>query len=410
MPDPTAEFAARLNDPAAWKINRAVPIFEAHETEFPEERDNSGKVIRPARKVKVTEADLEEICQNMIEDQHAGHYGMLTAGHLDPKKKETEQPDLFGFRLNPRIMPTGPDQKPRLVVDEYIIPDKYAERGKYPYRSADYYPGIQTIDSVALLKRRPRLRLGTFAYEDAERGECYRYAMGAMGPGNGTMPMTGGGASPPPETDEEKKLFEKFRDYLCRTYGLNKEWPAPAPETGMGGPPSDNRNPAIAAAGVNGEVTPMADDAKVLQYQAEVAQYKAEVEKLREADAKRAAELEGIRLERDQERCAALLYQLDVEQYKLTDEEKAKELKKLLATPAADRDERVKELRSIYAARKVPAGKVELYQGHVEGGTAASDPHKAPSYHEAAMAYMYAHPGTQYLAAVDIVKREAAKA
>jgi hypothetical protein len=39
----------------------------------------------------------------------------------------------------------------------------------------------------------------------------------------------------------------------------------------------------------------------------------------------------------------------------------------------------------------------------------AGDPHKAPSYHDAAMAYMYAHPGTQYHAAVEIVQKNASK-
>lgn len=416
MPDATANFADLMNDPKRWVINRAVPIFEPHTAHFSEVRDGD-RVLRPARTVKVTEAELAEIASEMAASEAAGQYGAITAGHLDPAKREADQAEVFGFHRNPRLMKTGPDQKTRLVVDEYLYPDKAKERGQYPYRSADYFPSAKEIFGVAVLKRKPRLKLGTFAYEDAERGECYQYAVpGAMTPpGADTMDaaqpsdlaVMEAETDEPEETKEEKELFDKAFKYFQREYGMKIKDKQPA---------APGANPESDAMATDPKNTAPKTDDKADQYavqyaalQTEVAQYKAEIESLKSADAARKAELEGIRLERDQERCSALLYQLEVEQYQLTGDEKDKEIKKLLALPAAERPDRVQELRSIYAARKVPSGKIATYAGHVEGGD-ANDPHKMPSYHEAALQYMRDHIGVQYHAAVENVKATTSKA
>jgi hypothetical protein len=138
-------------------------------------RDSDGRILRPARTVRVTDEDLEEIVNETASAEAAGQYGILTIGHRDPAKPESDQPAVVGFLKNPRIAVTGPDRRKRIVFDEYIRPEMHAKRGEYPYRSVDYYPTARQVFGAAILKSKPRLNLGTFAYVSGRHGECFPY-------------------------------------------------------------------------------------------------------------------------------------------------------------------------------------------------------------------------------------------
>lgn len=411
--DPTMEFLSRLNEPGRWVINRAVPIFRPHRRVT---KDKDGKEIV----IEVTEADLPEIAANMLAlEQDEGVVIRVTPGHVrtvhadGTAVKETENPPLFGFNLNPRVGTFGPKNTPAVLVDEYLFPDRADERKNYPYRSAEYFHGPKVIRGVALLKRDPFLDLGMVTY-DAAAG-CYHYAMGSdmadeKTAANPVANPEEGKAQPPAETPEEAKLFEKMREYLCRKYALGDKWPAAESKKPRNDVQPDEEKPKV-------EVTPMETD-KVpalyeqkltdlrTDYERKLAEVKTEAEK---RSGELLARLSGLELERDQERCQMLLYSLEREGFSFTAEQKTKELGKLCKTPAADREERVKELRSIYAEAKVPAGRIELYEGHVEGGSNPNDPNAAPWYHAGAIQHMLAHPGMQYEAACQHVQSTAAK-
>jgi hypothetical protein len=206
-----------------------------------------------------------------------------------------------------------------------------------------------------------------------------------IGAANGTLPD---GAEQkdkaPAHTPEEERLFEKFRQYLCARYGLDESWPATRqpdekkPETGTD------------------SVTPMSDDAAAVAYQQQIEEL--------------TARLVGLELERDQERCSTLFYALEAEGFRFSDDEKKKELAKLVKISAAERQDRVTELRAIYAGRKVPEGRLDLYRGKVEpdGSGDERSPFARPWYYEQAVAYMMANPGTTYDAAVEHAKKTAA--
>jgi hypothetical protein len=175
--DGATEFAAKLNDPSRWKINTAVPYFESHTTHFQEVRDADGRILRPARTVSVTDAELEEIAAETARMEAAGQFGTITPGHKRGGKAEKDQPPVWGYLRNPRVMASGPGGKKRLVFDEYLYPQHHAERGQYPYRSVDFFPQVKQVFGAAVLKQRPRLNLGTFAYTSGSRGEAFPYSI-----------------------------------------------------------------------------------------------------------------------------------------------------------------------------------------------------------------------------------------
>jgi hypothetical protein len=175
--DGSAEFTAALNDPSRWKVNRAVPYFEAHTTHFAEVRAADGRILRPARTVTVSDDELEQIAAETARMEAAGQFGTLTPGHKRDGKAEHEQPPVWGYLKNPRVVASGPGGKKRLVFDEYLYPQHHAERGQYPYRSVDFFPRVKQIFGAAVLKQRPRLNLGTYAYVSGTRGDCFPYSI-----------------------------------------------------------------------------------------------------------------------------------------------------------------------------------------------------------------------------------------
>lgn len=396
--DPTMEFVQRLADPNLWVIRRGVPIFKPHEQAFPEMRLSDGRII-PARVNKVTEADLLTIASNMQKAERSATFPVARIGHFnqDPLAKEAEQPETIGVYVNPRVGTFGPKDEPCILADEYILPEKDAARKNLLHRSSEYFGQSKTIKGIALLARPPMLDMGMVGFADGEF--AYHYSMGAMGPTNAAPP-------PPPAdefTPEQKALYEGMRRYMCTTYGLDQNWPAQLP-TPEGNAVADANTPDP---NKPGPVTPMQNQEVAALYQ------QFEAFKTQSAGEKQAlaAQLDGLRLERDHERCQAMIDTLRAENYQLTPEEVTKEVGKLAKLPIAERDDRVKEVRAIYAERKVPGGMIDLYHGLNEPGSSVDpkDPYGTPWYHEQAKQYMMQHIGTTYAAACSHVQATAAK-
>ena len=413
-PDPTLEFARRMDDPTAWVVNRRVPLFKAHERHFPAVVTRTGETV-PARTVRVTGPDLYQIAAEVARLERLGVYGRITPGHIAQDRPETDQPPVYGFyRLaDPPVGPFGPAGELAVLVDEYLYPEYAAERGEYPYRSADYYPDSKQIFGMAVLKRRPALDLGTVAYEGSVPVR-YQYAMGddmpaaAMGPENAAAPAQtpapAGAAQPAGDTftPEEEAQYARMCRYMRSKYQLDPNWPgkgeaAPdAPDAGAaeGDKPVAGDKPAPADAtrqpdDDTAKVQPMQSDLTPAQYQAAVAR------------------AQGLELELEHERCKVYLYQLEGEGFRFSDDEKADLLAEIVARPKDKRAAYADRLRKQFADRQAPAGRLELYQhtAPVEGNDAA-DPLAAPSYHDRALRHMRARPGTSYDDAVRHVQSQ----
>ena len=393
MGDPTLEELARLTDPAHYAPPKVgVPIWVPHRRPVKSPDGTAGEVV-------VREADLQAYADfiNGLESEK-GVPGRVTDGHVKPGEP---MPRHLGYYRNARVGRFGPRGTPAVLVDLYIRREAVPVAQDRPYRSVEVYPAAKQIRGLALLLRDPALDMGVVTYDARSRDRAYLYAMGeSMGPTDanlGGQDKGGAGETKPDAPDhspEEKALFEKMRTYLCSTYGLDEGWPRAKADAeqkpgGEEGKPAPDDKPKE-------EVTPMQLNQLPEQYQREMAELR--------------GELRGLQLERDQERCQMLLYGLETEGFQLSQPEKAKELAKLAKLPAADRPDRIGELKAIYAERKVPQGRLEMYGGHVEtGGKDESDPFAKPWYQDDAEAYMMSHPGMEYAKAVEYVKGQHAK-
>jgi hypothetical protein len=314
---------------------------------------------------------------------------------------------LYGFEKNYRVGTFGPKHTPCILADWYLFPDRADEADRRPYRSVEYYHTMRLIRGTAAMVNDPFLDMGIVAY-DRPDGFCL-YALGdgdMPGPMDANLPgddttkprdktkPQAGAEKPeaPKHTPEEEELFERCRAYMMSKYGLDETWPAAKKAE------PDEPDEAAPGAGAKkpARVTPMSTDKVPDLYTKQMGEMR--------------ARLAGLELERDQERCQVLLYSLEQEGFCLSADEKKKELAKLAKLPQSERSDRVRELKAIYAVRKVPDGRMELYTGHVEGGDPTEgSPFAKPWYHDAAMVYMLANPGVQYDAACTHVRETAAK-
>jgi hypothetical protein len=411
--DPTLEFLSRLNDDSQWEIRRGIPIFESHT-----------RVGADGKEIGVSDEELQEIADraNWLLSSK-GIPGRVTDRHTMRVREDGKGMEpvpgpvkLYGFQVNYRVAHTGLDQKKRVVCDWKLYPQYAAEADKSPYRSVEYQQSLKLIRGTAAMMIDPFLDMGMVVFSDDAR-DMTIYSMGAgkvaeekekkppeetpkpdqkpepkpgeEKPGEAKNPEAKPGEEQQkPEgeqpTPEEAKLFDKMCSYMRTKYNLGEEWPASkSPEQTPGEQPGEKKQEII---------TPMQTTVTPEQYSA------------------LQARVQGIELERDQERCRNLLAE-GLLGYSLSDAERQKELVKLTKIPAAERAERVTELQAIYAERKVPEGQLGIYSGHVEPGSkqVADSPHTAPWFHEPAMQYMRDHPGMQYDAACEHVKAQKAK-
>lgn len=391
MPDPTLEFINKLNDDTQWVIRRDVPIFEPHKR----------------GKDTVTDPELDEIINNIraLED-NKGYYGTLTGGHtLKPDEKGvlvpvTPSPKLYGFQKNAKRGKYGPKQIPCILIDEYLFPETAEEAKRQPHRSVEYNYAAKVIYGTSLMTNPPQLPMGIVCLNKESR--LYSLEVGTMaepmGERSAGLPDSDGDQGKKVTEEykpEEKELFEKCRRYMCSTYSMHDNWPGEEKkEAGKEeeGEEKDSEH----------KVSPMQND--------QVKLFEAQVNSLKEENARIRAEVSGIRAEREIEVCNTLLYQMELEGFQLTDDQKRKELGKLVKLPHNDRADRVAELRQIYASSIVPQGKIDLFEGPFETATdKADDPFGKPWYLEPATDLMMQNPGMRYEDAVKRVQANAGK-
>lgn len=396
--DPTVEFLRKLADDSQWAIRRGVPIFEPHQR----------------GDIEVDAEDLDEIAENsnrLLTER--GVPGRLTDVHTIRKRADgagyepVPSAKLLGFEKNYRVGTYGPDNRPCILVDWYVFPERAAQVDRSPHRSVEYQPANKLIRGCAVMMNDPFLDMGVCVFGAGnEKILCYSMGAGMDGDQKTDKPNPDANGDKKPKgeqpTPEEEKLFNKMCSYMRVKYNLDENWPAAKnPDA-----PTDQPKPKEGDDKPKEPVTPMSTDKTIATYEKKLADLSADFDKkLAEANARVA----GIELERDQERAKALM-DTGLVGYSLTEDERKREFEKLCKMTQSERSQRVEELKTLYANRKPPEGKLLLYTGHVEGGDkSAGDPAQAPWYHEAAMTYMRDHPGTQYDAACSHIMASAAK-
>lgn len=335
-------------DPSKWVVNTVV-AFVPHERAFPETKLLDGTPV-PAKTIKVSEAQLRaEADKANARIRTTGRLDTLTIGHrnFDPGFKETDQPPLVGFCRNYRAQWVEREGGKflALVYDEYAARDRAGEHDlyrQYPFRSAEYHPGLG-IAGVAALVRPPALDMGTtYIYEARPMPEA------AMGPTN---------AAPPGDdqwTDEDAKTYAAFCK-MMKKYTTDK--------------------------GVVNYAAPVAPTpaAPVIP-----ASYAADLAALRQ-------KLEASEAARVQAECRAMLDPFRTSLKFDYD----RELAALQACPTPEgRVAHVKYMADFYQVLPT-GGMVQVYAGPVVPA-GNPGPAAAPSNYQAVLSHMNARPGTTY--------------
>lgn len=332
----------------------------------------------------------------------------MTPGHVLPwERDETALPGPWGFYRNLRVGTFGPSAEPCVLADEYTLAEYAGERAEYPYRSAEYDPAAKAIKGVAILKRDPALDLGIVCYAD---NVTYLYAeagMSPMGPSNAAPPAqvgapAGNAAATDTYSPEEEAQYARMCNYMRMKYSLCPEWPGAAKEPEQPTQPTEPTEPP-ASGKKDGEGEPDGDEGKdkkeppvmnsnpadVVLYQKQVADLTARAEKAEKEAAAAAAKV-------TESECRAVLYSLVAEGFQLSKDQYAKELGKLTRLPAAERPERLAELRLMYANQQVPsAQRVELYQDANPVETVPGPEQVQYEFDQAVLLYIRQHPGTK---------------
>lgn len=159
-----------LNDPSQFTRMPRVPVFSSHVRKI---RDRETSEIRITN---VDDDQLEVICDNTNKRVKDGEFPLITIGHRDFSKKETEQPAPIGFLGSHEI---GEYNGKKVILAEMFIKNEFKDEFlTYPRRSSEVFAKESPngyIDSVAVLRRIPELDLGyitTFEKNGIESFEC----------------------------------------------------------------------------------------------------------------------------------------------------------------------------------------------------------------------------------------------
>lgn len=389
--DPTLDFLRRLDSEAEYEAADNVPVFVPHERII---RDKGGKEVR---RIKVTPELLQVIAdENNRAFEDRGVPASITIGHRDLEKPETQQPPIVGWAPRWSVGTFGPKNVICLFMQARYSRAEREESKKYPFRSVEFYPGSNRITNVALLKRDPFLDMGVVVYES----EAADMPDDAKPDKPDTKPPGAGAAKPDGEAPDEAPAgvapagYDEFvanMSYYAKAqpwvgYAMKCYQASQGQGGGMGGAAAfpSATNTAVPAAPPGpppppgqtdqvGAIPMSADpDALAVRY-AKIEQENAAL-KADHADLKR--RLDAIADERDAEIARRIVYQLvDVERHQNID--RAKETAKLKKMTPAERDERVKEIRTCYQKDDAPpvAGPrdfIEVYSGD-DSETRAAD-------------------------------------
>lgn len=168
---PTARVTPpRLDDASMFTKMEKVPVFKSHV------RRVTNKETKQSVMTKVDDAQLSVICNNTNNRINKGEFPLITIGHRDFTKPETDQPPLVGFLGQHEIGEYNGEKA--ILADMYIFNDKKDKFLQYPRRSSEVFSKESPfgyIDSLAVLKRPPELDLGMithFQKKDIEIFEC----------------------------------------------------------------------------------------------------------------------------------------------------------------------------------------------------------------------------------------------
>lgn len=381
MPDATAELIRDLDDPTKYEVVGDVPVFVAHERDFPEVRDAAGNVVAPARKVRVTDADLPGIADRLNREiRQTGHLRPLTVGHrtFAPGFPEQHQPPLVGFaKADYRVGWVEREGRRFLAVleREYVMRDRRDVLRQYPYRSIDYDPDMKLSEGTALLLRPPFLKMGTTI--------IYQY--------DGATPVPDPTPTPAPDADdfspEETKAYDRCMRYMARKHPKLRQYMeavgpanAAAPAPAVPPPPPAPYNATVFPATAAPAAVPVT-------YAADLAAVNAKLEAERQARV--ATERRLLEAE-----CRRILDPLVP--HRQFDYQR--ELAALVAcADDAGRAAHVKYLADNYLPLPGSGGLVPVYQGTAHMPQPAdAGPHKVPAGHDRVVAYMRQNPGMSY--------------
>ena len=319
--DPTLAILDDLADPAKFVRLAAVPVL--------------APFVRGDE--TVTAADLPDICRRMKQACDAGDLVTLTHGHIKPAGDERDQPDLLGFYAAPRLGRFGPHGKPAILMDRYAFRDRADLVARLPHRSSEYYPADRRVRGVASLVRPPHVDMGVVALGGDARPIFL--SLGASMPDDTAPPVDlPDDDAPLPAADRLRAALMEAMDAVDELYPPDEEAGDPPPAVPLQG----NKTPVL-----------LGLDAK-----------------LRDAGKKLKASEDG----READHCEAVLLQLRSEGFTLSEPEKVKERVKLRNLPRSDRGERLAELRTLYADRKVPGGAMIPLQSDARPVPAAGGP------------------------------------
>ncbi len=401
MSDPTQELKRRFNDPLAWaSVKKGVPIFKPH---VRAKTDAEGK----KREIKVTESDLSEIVQNTSDTIpiYLGHLNLALPEH-DP-----QQPPLIGYATNLHTGRWGEANEPGILADIYLTPDHYDRARECGRPSVDYYLD-GSIGSMALLKRKPELDLGTVVYHN--RRAVVQYAFG-----DEEMPPKDEPEDKAPKLDESEgepvapESKSKFHDEMGELTPEHREaadaymahamkhhpmmqYLTKCYEAGGAGAAMGPTNAAMP------ETKPMPEQ---MQSGASAVQY-AKLERENNAMRDRLAALER---DLKTQRAQAIVLQYQNRDFEMD----AEDVTDLVAAdesrwPAIQARWEKTRRQMDATMRPVPYSADGMVP--VAGNVAVKAPslHAAPAYHDKATQYMRNHPGMSYESAVEHVTQNGA--
>jgi len=193
-----------------------VPVFAEHETWTREQKDLTGRVIKPSRRLKFGRQELQAVanrCNRRIEE--TGDYATIVIGHTpDPTLValgRAEQPKIIGYAGPFKLGLIGKPgkQKYAILATVRIYREDWPQAERYPRRSAelwleDRYEDM-FLDPIALLgAETPRLDMGLLYSATLHRGGrprvVERYSAVAPAMGNVFTPSEKYGTTSPTST------------------------------------------------------------------------------------------------------------------------------------------------------------------------------------------------------------------
>ncbi len=210
----------RFDDASLWEVFPGRNVFDEHEATDP----------ATGVKVKIDRKRLEKIAAQMNERSQAQPCP-LTKGHTVPHQydddgklirpsREEEQPVTLGYARNFTVAYDDSLARHVLRADFHLDRTKADDAKTYPRPSVEFWPRMNEITPIALLRRTPKRDLGQWIYD--RRGPCLRYSMEAAAmdepaekkPENGPTDPTTPPDAAAPDMQMRETILQCLRELL----------------------------------------------------------------------------------------------------------------------------------------------------------------------------------------------------